>query len=68
MSYARCGSTGTYIYPDGDNVVFDNTIYVQDDKMDIFLYQIVTDRFKEFMERLQHGKTLIKQWKEQGEE
>ena len=61
MSYARYGSTGHYIWCDGDSVHFDIT-QVSDKEIDIFLYKIFLTRQVEFKERILHGRELVSDW------
>ena len=61
MSYARYGSTGHYIWCDGDSVHFD-IAQVSDEEIDIFLYKICLTRPDEFKERVLHGRELVSDW------
>ena len=60
MSYARVLETGTYIWPDGENVIF-NTIPISNDDIDIFLARLYDLRKSEFKQRVKRGRELIKQ-------
>ena len=60
MSYARILETGSYIWPDGENVNF-NTIAVPNNDINIFLAKLYDTRRKEFKERIKEGRKLIKQ-------
>lgn len=60
MSYARVLETGTYIWPDGKNVVF-NTTPISNDDIDIFLARLYDLRKSEFKQRVKRGRELIKQ-------
>lgn len=60
MSYARILETGTYIWPDGENVNFNITAIPNND-IDIFLAKLYDTRRKEFKERVRNGRKLIKQ-------
>lgn len=60
MSYARVLETGTYIWPDGKNVVF-NTTPISNNDIDIFLARLYDLRKSEFKQRVKRGRELIKQ-------
>ena len=45
MSYCRYSETGFYIYPDNENVVFEETA-VPNEQIDIFLYRLYKFRKK----------------------
>lgn len=60
MSYARILETGTYIWPDGENVIF-NTTPISNDDIDIFLARLYDLRKSEFKQRVKRGRELIKQ-------
>jgi len=60
MSYARPLETGSYIWSNGEYMNFNN-IAVSENDIDIFLAKIYDTRYDELMERVQHGRELIKQ-------
>jgi len=60
MSYARILETGTYIWPDGENINF-NTTPISNTDINIFLAKLYDTRRKEFRERVKEGRKLIKQ-------
>ena len=47
MSYARILETGIYIWPDGENVVF-NTTPISNEEINIFLARLYDKRKTEF--------------------
>lgn len=58
MSYTRSLESGHYIWPDGENVNFDDKI-VSNEAVDIFLFKLFNFRKTEFMDRIEKGKTKI---------
>lgn len=60
MSYARMLETGTYIWPDGDNVVF-KTTPVSNEDINIFLARLYDTRNDEFQKRVLEGRRLIEE-------
>lgn len=67
MSYGRIAGTGTYIWSDGKNLHFLDKSVPEDD-INIFLYNLYTNRYSEFEDRLQQGKRLIDQYLEKMKE
>lgn len=61
MSYCKYSETGYYIYPDSENVVFEETA-ISNKQIDIFLYRLYRFRKKEFKQRLKNGRKLIKEF------
>lgn len=60
MSYARMLETGTYIWPDGENVNF-KTTPISNSDINIFLARLYDTRRNEFKERALEGRRLIEQ-------
>ena len=60
MSYARILETGAYIWPDGENIVF-NTTPISNEEINIFLARLYDKRKTEFYKRVKEGRKLIKQ-------
>lgn len=59
MSYGRVLETGHYIWQDEDGVHFDN-VYVPNETINVFLARIYDLRKKEFKQRVQNGRKIIK--------
>ena len=59
MSYGRIIEIGHYIWPDSDGIYFDGT-YIPDETINVFLARIYDLRKKEFKQRIQKGRKIIK--------
>lgn len=59
MSYGRILETGHYIWPDGENIHFDD-VCVPNETVDVFLARLYDLRKKEFKERIRNGRKIIK--------
>lgn len=66
MSYTRYLESRNYIWPDDKGVNFNN-VFINNDTLDIFLYKIYTNRQQEFLDRINHGKQLIDNYKIDGD-
>lgn len=64
MSYARPLETGHYIWSDGETMDFDS-IKVDEESVNVFLYKLYKTRNKEFKERLKLGKQAIDNYKKE---
>lgn len=60
MAYARILETGTYIWPDGEHVIF-NEVSIPDKDINIFLARLYDSKKDEFRKRLSEGRKLVRQ-------
>lgn len=58
MSYCRILESGHYIWPDGENIHFDE-VEVPDETINIFLYKLFNNRKDEFLERIKDGNEKV---------